>query len=242
MWSLYIFMSMLTAGVVIKLINPLLGRGRFAHKAAGGTVGDTVTKADRSLVGVLLMIVPVAALSLYLVNGRPDLQGRPAVFYDLEAMGQRHLSLLAQRPMQILLEKDADDIGALKMLGKINSDLGNHAEAVKFYSHLVRSGVLQEDPYVRLYAVALGESQILANNNVVGDDAVATFHFVQTLYPESPLARHYLALRKFQQGKAEEAIAEWMQLLNEGPTRSYWKEMVRTQLGIARASLQKKAE
>lgn len=240
MWALYVLMSMLTAGVVIKLVNPLLGRGRFAHIDIAAKTA--VTKADRSLVGVLLMIVPVATLSLYLMGGRPDLPGHPAIFYDLEAMGQRHLSLLAERPMQILLEKDADDIGALKMLGKINTDLGNHAEAAKFYSHLVRSAVMQDDPYVRLYAVALGESQILANNNTVGDDAVATFHFVQTIYPESPLARHYLALRKFQQGDVETAVSEWMQLLNEGPTRSYWKEMVRDQLALARAALQKKED
>lgn len=230
MWMLYFMMSLLAAGVVIKLVNPLMGRGRFRH-------GDPLTRADRSLAVILMMVVPVLSLMLYLSAGRPDLKGQQAVFYNLEEMNRRHLSLLAQRPMMILLEKDANDLGALGTLGEIHTSLGNHAEAVKFYAHAVRAAIAQQDDFLRLYAVALGESQIRANGGRVGDDAIATFRFVLTLYPDSPLARHYLALRRKQDGDVQGAIDDWLVLLNEGPTRSYWKVMVREALEDARRDL-----
>jgi cytochrome c-type biogenesis protein CcmH/NrfG len=227
MWSLYFMMSLLAAGVVIKLVNPLMGRGRFRH-------GDTLTRADRSLAVMLMMIVPVLSLVLYLSAGRPDLKGYQAVFYDLEELNRRHMSLLAERPMTILLERDGSDLGALRTLGEIHTNLGNHAEAAKFYAHAVRSAIAKQDSFLRLYAVALGEAQIRTNGGKVGDDAVATFQFVLTLYPESPLARHYLVLRKRQDGDVQGAIDDWFILLNEGPTRSYWKTMVREALEEAR--------
>lgn len=230
MWMLYFMMSLLTAGVVIKLVNPLMGRGRFRAAAAR-------TAADRSLALVLMMLVPVLSLVLYLSAGRPDLKGHQAVFYNLEDLHRRHLSLLAQRPMTILLERDATDIGALRTLADIHTSLGNHDEAVKFYAQTVRAAIAKQDDFLRLYAVALGQAQIRANDGTVGDDAVATFHFVQTLYPESPLARHYLALHKRQAGDIDGAIDDWMLLLSEGPTRAYWKAMVRDALEEARRSL-----
>lgn len=230
MWVLYFMMSLLAAGVVIKLVNPLMGRGRF-------NAGGTATQADRTLALALMMVVPVLSLALYLSAGRPDLKGHQAVFYNLEDLHRRHLSLLAQRPMTILLERDATDIGALRSLGDIHTSLGNHDEAVKFYAQTVRAAIAKQDDFLRLYAVALGQAQIRARNGTVGDDALATFHFVLTLYPESPLARHYLALYKRQSGDIAGAVQDWMQLLSEGPTRAYWKSMVRDALEEARRVL-----
>lgn len=235
MWGLYFLMSLLAAGVVIKLVNPLMGRGRFKS-------GGAATQADRRLALVLMMVVPVLSLSLYLSTGRPDLKGYQAVFYNLEDLQRRHLSLLAQRPMTILLERDATDIGALRSLADIHTSLGNHDEAVKFYAQTVRAAIAKQDSFLRLYAVALGQAQIRANDGIVGDNAVATFHFVLTLYPESPLARHYLALRKRQDGDIQGAMNDWMVLLNEGPTRAYWKSMVRDALEDARRSAKVQAE
>jgi len=233
MWMLYVMMSFLAAGVVIKLVNPLVGRGRF--RADG-----PLTQADRSLAVMLVMLVPVLSLALYLAAGRPDLKGQQAVFYNLEELNRRHLSLLAQRPMMILLERDADDLGALGTLGDIHTSLGNHAEAVKFYSHAVRAAIARQDDFLRLYAVALGEAQIRVNDGKVGDEAVATFEFVRALHPDNPLARYYLALRKKQDGDVQGAMDDWLSLLNEGPTRAYWKAMVRTALEEARRELRQK--
>lgn len=232
MWTLYLLMSFLAAGVVIKTVHPLLGRGRFRQ-------GGVVSRADRHLAAGLMFVVPVVSLGLYLSAGQPDMKGQQAVFYNLEDLSKRHLSLLAQRPMTILLEQDPNDLGALRTLGKIHTDLGNHAEAVKFFGHAVRSAVAQQDPFLRLYVVALGEAQIAANNGKVGDDALETFHFVRTIYPESPLARHYIALRKKQDGDVEGAVQDWLVLLNEGPTRAYWKAYVRSALKDARTQLRR---
>lgn len=228
-------MSFLTAGVVIKLVNPLLGRGRFRH-------GDSMTRADRALAVMLMAAVPLLSMALYLSAGRPDLKGYQAVFYGVEELNARHLSLLAQRPMMILLERDENDVDALRTLGGIHNSLGNYEEAVKFYAHAVRSALAKQDPFLRLYAVALGEAQVRANGGRVGDDAVETFRFVETLYAESPLARHYLILSKKQDGDVRGAIDDWLVLLNEGPTRAYWKAMVRDALEDARQTLKQGQE
>lgn len=233
MWGFYIIASALTAGVVIKIMMTLANRGRFRH--AGAPEG-----IDKQLSTVLAVILPLGALAVYLPLGRPDLPSSPAIFSNIEETYLRQEALMKARPYQILVEQNPDDLGALLQLATINFRTGDFRQSVQFYKRAVVQAQKTDNPLLRVYAVSLGEVQVLASNGTVGEDAVGTFEYVLTLYPESPIARYYLALAKAQHGDPATAISEWEALLGEGAPRAYWKVQVRDAIGKARAQLRAK--
>lgn len=230
MWHFYIVAAALTAGVVIKLMLTLANKGRHNH-------GGEVTAGDRRLGQVLAVVIPLCALGLYLPLGSPDIAGQPSIFTNLEDQILRQQALLRRRPLQILLEQNPDDLGALVQLGSISTRLGQHKEAVAFYQRAVVSAQRANDTLLRVYAVTLGEAQVKASEGIVGADAVGTFEYVRALYPQSPIARYYLALAKAQRGDNEAAIGEWEGLLSDGPPGAYWKAEVRKSMAAARKQL-----
>ena len=229
MWHLYVVISMLAAGTVIKLVAPLLGRGRFRH------LGADVPREDRQLAALLACVIPVVALTIYLLSGRPDLPGTPAVFSDPGELAMRQDALLAKHPLEILLRDNPNDIGASVKLADINQRLGRFTEAAKFMQRAVLLAQQQNDIFLRLYAENLGRFQVLANNGHVGTDALGTFEFVRSLKAEDPIARYYLALAKAQAGDTDTAIEEWNDMLSQGATGAYWKEYVRQAISVTKA-------
>ena len=230
MWHFYLVASALTAGVVIKIMLTLANRGRFTH-------GEKPTEGDKKLSFVLSALLPLGALLVYLPLGRPDLPSEPAIFANFEETMLRQQALMKERPFQVLVEQNPDDMAALLQLAMINFRTGDFRESVKFYKRAVLQAQKRDDALLRVYAVSMGEVQVLASNGVVGDDAIGTFEYVRTLYQDSPIARYYLALAKAQRGHPAEAIAEWETLLAEGPPRAYWKAQVRDAMAKARVDM-----
>lgn len=228
MTMLYVFMAALTAGVCIKLVH-ILAAPSGAPRAA---------REDRFLVGVIVLLLPVAALLLYLMIGRPDLKAQQAVFDMTAGLQMRQAALLAQRPMTVLVEQNPDDIGAHLSLAEINRRIGRYEEEVRFLARAVALGAAVEDPLLRHYAITLGQAQVRQNGGTVGDDALTTFSFVRGLYPEDPVSRHFEALAVAQRGDPAAALVLWRTLLSEGPSRAYWKDMVRKAMSDARKELQ----
>ncbi|MFN7113753.1 MAG: tetratricopeptide repeat protein [Alphaproteobacteria bacterium] len=234
MTMLYILMAALTAGVCIKLVQVL------AVPAAAGQTETArpprrATREDRFLVAVVVLLLPVAALTIYLLTGRPDLRARQAIFDMTSDLQTRQAALLAQRPMAVLVGQNPDDIGAHLSLSEINRRIGRYDDEVKFLARAVALGLAAQDPLLRHYAVTLGQAQVRQNGGTVGDDALATFSFVRGLYPEDPLSRHFEALAVAQRGDPEQALILWRVLLSEGPSRAYWKDMVRKAMSDARS-------
>jgi cytochrome c-type biogenesis protein CcmH len=235
MWGFYIVASALTAGVVIKIMMTLANRGRFTH-------GGKPTDADKNLSFALAVILPLGALAAYLPLGRPDLKSEQAIFSNFEETMLRQQALMKERPYQILVEKNPNDMAALLQLALVNFRTGDFKESVKFYQRAVVEARKNNDAMLRVYAVSLGEVQVLASGGKVGDDAIGTFEYVRTLYEGSPIARYYLALAKAQRGQREEAIVEWESLLAEGSPRAYWKAQVRDAMAKARAEIKAAAK
>lgn len=230
MWHLYISMSMLAAAIVLKLVHPLIGKGRLRHS-------DAVTDSDRRFLYVLVGALPLLSLGIYLVLGSPELKGSPATLLQYRDLPNRHLSLLALQPFETLVKKDPHNIGALVSLARINHRLRNYADSISFYRQAVEEARLQNDISLRILANVLGEVQVEANGGMVGDDAVETFRYVLVLHPDNPIARYYLALRKAQDGHYAEAIEEWSALLEGGNPEIYWKKWVRERIAEAKKKL-----
>ena len=223
MTMLYVLMAMLTAGVCIKLVHVLSPRG--------GNKG--VTRADRFLLGIIILVLPAAALAFYLLTGRPDLRAQQAIFDMTANLATRQAALLSRKPMDVLVKQNPDDIGAHISLAEINRRIGRYDDEVQFLARAVSLAAAADDPFLRHYAAELGQAQIRAKDGVVGDDALETFSFVRSLYPEEPLSRHFEALAIAQRGDPARAITLWRSMLAEGPTRAYWKDMVRKAIAQA---------
>jgi cytochrome c-type biogenesis protein CcmH len=236
MTMLYVLMAVLTAGVCIKLVHVL------AAPAGAGQVDASrpsrplrrASRADRFLVAVVVVLLPAAALTTYLLIGRPDLRAQQAIFDMTADLQNRQAALLAQRPMAVLVGQNPDDIGAHLSLAEINRRIGRYDDEVKFLARAVALGTAAQDPLLRHYAVTLGQAQVRLSGGMVGDDALATFSFVRGLYPDDPLSRHYEALALAQRGDSAAALALWRPLLSEGPSRAYWKDLVRKAMSDAR--------
>lgn len=230
MWHLYIFMGILTAGIVLKLVHPLIGRGRLKH-------GDTITGSDRQFLYALVGVIPLLSLFLYLYLGEPEVAGYPATLAEYQDMPQRHVALLSVKPFKTLVQKDPHNIGALVSLAQVNYRIKNLEQAISFYKQAVAEATAQQHMQLRVLLITLGEVQVEMNKGVVGKDAAETFRLSLTLYAESPIARYYLALEKAQDGKYAEAVTEWTELLEGGYPEIYWKKRVREKIAETRQKL-----
>ncbi len=230
MWHLYILMGMLAAGILVKIVHPLLGKGRHKH-------GEALTKNDRVFVYSLVAALPVLSIGIYLMLGEPDLPGAPATLMDYQEIPMRHAALLSVKPFKILVEKDPHNVGALSSLAQANYRIKNYEQAILFFRKAADEAEVQQDLSFRPLLVTLGEVQVEANNGAVNKDALETFGRVIAIYPESPIARYYIALWKAQEGKYEEAITEWTALLEGGYPEIYWKRRVREKIAETRKKL-----
>ena len=225
MTMLYILMAMLSASVVIKLARPLL------HPGAGGA---PTRRQDRATALAVMILLPLVALVFYHILGRPDLKGSPVLGLAYHQVAERNAASLAIRPMQRLLSENSEDMGALISMGQINYRMGKYEAAVPYYRKAAELADEQKDFRYQPLLKVLGETMVQASNGVVTTEAKAVFDTVIALHRENPIARYYLALYMAQHGQREEAIAQWRQLLSEGPNTIYWKQRVRDSIGATR--------
>ena len=111
MWLVYIIAALMTSATVLAIAETLQAR------------------QDRWIVRVLTVLLPCAALGLYLWLGNPDVPGA----YTQRKDNTRLYTMLAQKPQEDLAKNPAD-IGALMVLGEINLRLAKDAEAKALYT------------------------------------------------------------------------------------------------------------
>ncbi|MGE3624664.1 MAG: tetratricopeptide repeat protein [Bdellovibrionales bacterium] len=220
MTFLYIVMAVLCAAVVIKAVSGLRDR-------------------DVRLRWLVMLTLPGLSLPLYLTLGAPDQRGQPVIFSDLIERDMRQMALLAERPMETILEKNPNDGAALASLGKISARLGKHAAAEKFFMRALPNLQKDSDAYA-FTLLDLGQTQIALANGRVPPATVTLFEELRIVNPRSNLSRHYLALAKAQNGQHAEALKEWTSLLRDVPGNIYWKKDVRTEMAKSRAALREK--
>lgn len=225
MWTLYVAMSLLAAGVCFKLLHPLLGGGAAA------------APADRRLAYGLMGLVPLVSISLYLFMGHPDLPGAPAIFTDLDTLMDRQTALLEEHPFQVLLEENPDNLGAIVQLAYLNNEMQKYQEAAKFFKRAVVLAAKFHDPLLQVYLKDLGVAEVNASSGTVTEDALATFKLLEGVQAGNAIGRYYIGLYKSQHGDVQGAIADWESILSEGPAAQPWKRMVRDSLAKANAGL-----
>jgi cytochrome c-type biogenesis protein CcmH len=187
-----------------------------AHKA-----GD---RARQLAAAVAVVAVPAAALGLYLSVGSPELPDQPVAARMSAPPQEQDIAVLIAR-VEAHLAANPDDARGWEMLGPVYSRMGRYGDAAVAFANTVRLlGPTAERE------ADVGEAIMRANGNVVSPEALAAFERAHALDAAAIRPRFYLAVALDQQGRTDEAIAAWHELLDGAPENAPWAAVARQAL------------
>lgn len=171
-------------------------------------------KGERRFGLALTLIVPLAALVLYVVLGRPDLPGQPLAGRDMDtAMRTAPIEEVAE----LLFQRLAMDPGHPEMwrvLGTLYMRMERFDEAASAFGRAI--DLMGAAASADLFA-AYGEALTLSAGGRVTEAAAQAFTAALRLDAKNPPARYYLAVRKAQAGDTAAALADLKALLADTP-------------------------
>jgi cytochrome c-type biogenesis protein CcmH len=175
----------------------------------------------RTIIAVTALFFTAASLGIYAMVGSPQL------IPLLEKRQQRINELAAEITDNLAkVKSDPKDLGAWVILGTAFLETGQLDSAVgAFKQAVVLSG---GDPALIL---AYAKAQIMQADGKVTDDAKKGLEMVLMLQKDNPDARYFMALRKLQDGKTQEAMADMKALYHSLPDDSPVKSMINKQIG-----------
>ncbi len=197
---------------------------------ADGAQADAPAPSLKPAHMALTLAVPVAALGLYLVYGNPALPGLP-LKERLAAAPERATAADLIAKVEARLREAPDDGQGWEVIGPVYVAQGRFDEAVTAYANAIR--LLGETPR-RLEGLAMAD--IRASQGLVSERARRAFQRALELEPGRTEPRLWLALAKEQDGKIEEAAADYRALLAQAPQDAPWRKAVEQRLaGLSQA-------
>jgi cytochrome c-type biogenesis protein CcmH len=197
------------------------------RRAAKEQAADDAATRSFSIVGVAV-VVPFAALAVYLSLGSPDMPG--ASVADRRANAMEHPD---DADMNVLVEELADRMRqnpdsteGWVLLARSYRQLGRLAETAAAYRRALAQGI--NDPLV---FAEFGEVLVALNEGAVTPEARDVFRITLRENRDEPRARFYLGLAEAQDGDVRSAIAIWRDLTATSPADAPWTAMVREQMG-----------
>ncbi|MBK1698451.1 c-type cytochrome biogenesis protein CcmI [Rhodovibrio salinarum] len=199
--------------------------------------GASTSRATVRVAAVLIAVaVPAGAVTLYLSEGRPDLEGQPFASRNLpedagtrlsgrggNGMGQQAQSgspaqgggqsgqgqSLAQAADNLAakLEQNPDNVDQWVLLGRTRLAMQRYDAAVEAFEQAAQRA--PERAEVNAY---YGEALVMANRGTVVPKAQDAFRKVRAQVPDDPRSRFYLGLAEKQAGNPQAALEMWKQL------------------------------
>lgn len=169
---------------------------------------------------VALLIFPLGTGGLYLRLGSPGLAAESSASRVEPQLEQQSVESMVAR-VEAHLQNTPDDGQAWQILGPVYMRLGRYADAVNAWSNTVR--ILGETSGRE---ANLAEAMVAEANGIVTSDAKSAFIRAVTLDPKSSSGRYYLGLSAQQDGRPEEAIKIWRELIATAPGE-HWINNVR---------------
>lgn len=178
----------------------------------------------RAVALAALVLLPLGAISLYLVLGSPHIPGQTSADRRGPPTAQDTILDLVAR-VEMRLAENPDDARGWEVIAPVYLRLGRLADAVNARRHVLR--IL--GPSAEREA-GLGEALAAAAGGVVTADARAAFERALALDANEPKARFFIGLAAEQDGKPAEAAAIWRELLKDAPPDAPWIDFVREAL------------
>lgn len=224
--------AVMTAFALACVVPPLLRRTAVADPAPAS--GELVVRPAQTRLALLLaVLLPAAAVAIYLQVGRPDALAMPPELLaaaatptdhgpseeDIPAMVER----LAER-----LRTQPEDIDGWHMLARSYSTMNRYADAARAYGHL--AALLPQDAGVLAdYADALGTAQ---GGSLAGEPERLIERSL-AIDPQQPKALALSGSAAFARGDFARAEKQWQAVLPLVPGDSEFARS--TQAGIAEA-------
>lgn len=199
------------------------------HKADGQ---DAIEKSPwvRNLArGFVVVAIPVMALGLYALQGRPNLPDIPHAQRIADAAANNDFPALVAQVEQHL-EAHPDDAKGWSVIAPAYHRLGRFDDAAHAYAQILRL----KGPSPELLA-DYGEALILANQGLVGADAQKAFDQALALDKTNAKALYYTGLGLQQGGKKDQALAVWKKMLADAPADAPWRATVAHQIAALEA-------
>ena len=199
----------------------------------GGDAEQTGTSARSSVpmaaLACAVVCIPLASLVLYLVHGSPNLPGQPlAARLEVPPESQTLASLVAR--VEARLRDYPEDGQGWDAIAPVYLRYRRYDDAADAYGRALR--LLGETP-ARLSGYA--EALVGANNGIVNEEARRAFEKVLAQDPARPKARFWLATALEQDGRFDEAVRAWREMLSRGGADAPWRRLVEQRLHVAEA-------
>ncbi|HEU0018222.1 MAG TPA: c-type cytochrome biogenesis protein CcmI, partial [Methyloceanibacter sp.] len=189
----------------------------------------------RALAVGLAVLLPLAALSLYLIYGSPRLRDQPLVARLQDPASNKNLEVLVAR-VEARLREHPEEGEGWEVIAPVYMGWRRYADAAEAYRQSIR--LLGESPK-RL--ASYGQALVLANNGVVTEDAREALERALVLDPKLIEPRLVLIIAKEQDGQLAAAIADWRAMLASAPAEAPWRKLVEQRLAEDEAKLAGKA-
>lgn len=177
---------------------------------------------------VIGLVMPLAAISLYLQLGAPQAVDPPAspgqfTAQDIEAMVEGLAARMKQTP---------DDVRGWTMLGRSYLMLGRYAQGAQAYERALALSPDDLDLHTSLAAALRAADPGASAGRVAALSAKAL-----AIDPDHPAALAFAGIAAFDQGEYRAAIAHWERLRPLLPPDSELAATIREQLSEARSKL-----
>ena len=207
--------------------NEAARRLMAASRAAPDDVRRASPLVARWAALAVVLLVPVAALGLYMDVGAPNMPDEP-----LEARLNADPAKMDMATIMAKLEHtvaaNPNDGRGWALLARLYTQIGRTEGAAAAYSQEIRLlGPTEE----RLSA--LGEDETVLADGHVTPQAAQHFEAAAKLDPKSPRARFYLALAAEQGGDKTKAVAIWKTIVADGPANAPWIPTIESRIAAA---------
>jgi cytochrome c-type biogenesis protein CcmH len=191
--------------------------------------------ATRAAAIALAVLLPVLALSVYLLYGSPRLPDQPLAA-RLQAPGSdQNLEALVARAEARLREHPEEGEG-WEALAPVYMGWRRYADAADAYGNAIR--LLGESPK-RL--AGYGKALVLAKEGIVSEDARKALERAVALDASQIESRILLIMAKEQDGAFAAAAEDWRKLLADSPADAPWRQLVEQRLAQNEAQAAGKA-
>jgi len=195
-----------------------------ASDAASDNSAGSSDISRKVAAGVAAIAVPLLALGFYLNLGSPQFSDQPHSERISGSNEESDVGDLIER-VEAHLGTNPDDGRGWELLGPVYLRLGRYDDAARAFANVLR--IL--GPSARREA-DMGEAIMLASGNVVTVEARAAFERASELDENAIRPRFYLAVAHEQEGRSDEAIAAWRELLALAPANASWVAVARRAL------------
>ena len=174
----------------------------------------------RLVLATAFLIVPVAAIVVYLSNGAPGMPDLPLAERLSASVENQDAAILLAR-VEEAVQENPDDVRGWAILAPIYARQGRFSDARGAYVQLLR--LQGDDPRL---LTDFGEVIVVENQGLVTEEAMQRFVQALDVDPSFPKARYYRALGLAQEGRADQARQILIALRNDGGPEAPWAASV----------------